>query len=133
MIMDTCIHACDLSTPTRKFDTLKEWTYLLYEEFFIQGDVEKSESMPASFLCDRETVQVPKEQPGFLNYIVIPYWNLVTTVFPATQLLSIRAEENCVAWTYYEETKIDKQVYTKKITDMEVDIRLDTEDDLNKP
>ena len=32
--LDLMIHACDLSTPTRRFDTLKNWTYLLFEEFF---------------------------------------------------------------------------------------------------
>ena len=42
MIMNFCIHACDFSTPTRKFDTCKEWTYLLFEEFFLQGDAEKA-------------------------------------------------------------------------------------------
>ena len=112
MMMDICIHAADLSTPTRKFDTLKEWTYLLYEEFFLQGDAEKKEGMPASFLCDRATVKVSKAQPGFLNFIVIPYWQLMTTVFPATEPLHIRAKENSVKWDNYEETKEDEKVYT---------------------
>ena len=114
MIMDICIHASDLSTPTRKFDTLKEWTYLLYEEFFLQGDDEKAHDMPASFLCDRETVKVSKMQAGFLNFVVIPTWNLVTTVFPATEPLLIRAKENVSNWENYEETKEDEQVYVKK-------------------
>jgi len=33
-LLDFLMHSCDLSTPTRKFDTLKKWTYLLFEEFF---------------------------------------------------------------------------------------------------
>lgn len=33
--LDFLIHCCDLSTPTRNFETLKKWTYLLFEEFFI--------------------------------------------------------------------------------------------------
>ena len=33
-ILDLVIHSCDLSTPTREFDCLREWTYLLFEEFF---------------------------------------------------------------------------------------------------
>ena len=60
-ILDLVIHSCDLSTPTRQFDCLREWTYLLFEEFFKQGDVEKEHLMPASFLCDRDTVQVARE------------------------------------------------------------------------
>ena len=37
-ILDLVIHSCDLSTPTREFDCLREWTYLLFEEFFKQGE-----------------------------------------------------------------------------------------------
>ena len=59
--LDFMIHAADLSTPTRRFDTLKQWTYLLFEEFFLQGDLEKDAGMPASFLCDREKTIVAKE------------------------------------------------------------------------
>jgi len=68
------IHACDLSPPTRRFETVRKWTYLLFEEFFAQGDLEKKSNMPASFLCDRETTKVASEQPGFSNFIVIPIW-----------------------------------------------------------
>ena len=55
------IHACDLSPPARNFETAKKWTYLLFEEFFAQGDSEKNNGMPASFLCDRTTTTVCKE------------------------------------------------------------------------
>jgi len=34
-VLEFLIHTSDLSTPTREFDTVKEWTYLLFEEFFI--------------------------------------------------------------------------------------------------
>lgn len=60
-LLDFLLHSCDLSTATREFDTLKQWTYLLFDEFFKQGDLEKENDMPASFLCDRNTVVIPKE------------------------------------------------------------------------
>ena len=99
--LDFLIHASDLSTPTRKFETLKEWTYLLFEEFFIQGDVEKSNGMQASFLCDRTTTKVANEQPGFCNYIVIPIWNIVSTIMPQTEVAYLRAQENVVNWAHH--------------------------------
>lgn len=49
-----------------------EWTILLFEEFFNQGDVEKEAGLPVSFLCDRETTQIPQSQPGFVNFILAP-------------------------------------------------------------
>ena len=70
--MNILIHAADVSPPTRKFDITRQWTYLLFDEFFDQGDREKIEELPVSMLCDRVTTSVSGCQPGFLNFIVIP-------------------------------------------------------------
>ena len=40
-VLEICMHASDVSQGCRSFDTVKEWTYLLFEEFFHQGDHEK--------------------------------------------------------------------------------------------
>ena len=92
------IHAADLSTPTRNFETLRHWTYLLFDEFFAQGDLEKANNIPTSFLCDRDTVRVCKEQPGFCNYVVMPIWNIVSTIMPQTEVATNRAIDNVVNW-----------------------------------
>ena len=113
-ILEFMIHTSDLSTPTREFETLKHWTYLLFEEFFIQGDVEKSKSLPASFLCDREKTIVAKEQPGFCNYIVLPIWNLASVLLPQMDPCYQRALENTERWKAYEETQEDMTVYELK-------------------
>jgi hypothetical protein len=34
-LLDISLHAADLSVPTRNFKTVKQWTYLLFEEFFL--------------------------------------------------------------------------------------------------
>ena len=115
--LDLMIHACDLSTPTRKFDTLKRWTYLLFDEFFGQGDKEKEHGLNASFLCDRATTIVAKEQPGFSNFIVLPVWKLVATLLPPMEACEMRVIENREAWKTYEETEEDKEVYNVKDAD----------------
>ena len=70
--------------------------------------------MSASFLCDRETTIVAKEQPGFCNYIVIPIWNLVSTIMPQTEVATNRALENVVNWQQHEESQGEREVYTIK-------------------
>ena len=70
--------------------------------------------MSASFLCDRETTRVAKEQPGFCNYIVIPIWNLVSTIMPQTEVAAYRALENVVNWQQHEETEEELEVYKIK-------------------
>ena len=76
------MHSSDFVTFTRKFDTLHDWTYLLFEEFFAQGDVEKENGKEISFLCDRITTNVASQQPGFASFIVMPTWKIVTTILP---------------------------------------------------
>ena len=40
------------------FDIVRKWTYLLFDEFFMQGDLEVKENLAVSFLCDRKTTNV---------------------------------------------------------------------------
>jgi len=70
--MELAIHSCDLSTATRSFEIVHEWTYLLFREFFKQGDIERKEQLPITFLCDRYATNVAKSQPGFCSFVCIP-------------------------------------------------------------
>lgn len=56
--MEVFIHTSDVSQQARSFKVVKEWTYLLFEEFFDQGDLEKSQGLPISMLCDRKNTNV---------------------------------------------------------------------------
>jgi hypothetical protein len=40
-LMEICLHSADVSVPAREFEVVRDWTYLLFEEFFSQGDLEK--------------------------------------------------------------------------------------------
>ena len=80
--MELAIHACDLSTPCRSFEVVHEWTYLLFQEFFKQGDKEKKQDLPVTFLCDRLTVNVAKSQPGFYSFVVLPLYAPLVNVLP---------------------------------------------------
>ena len=52
------VHSADFANSARQFDTTKYGTYMLFEEFFMQGDIEKALELPVSFLCDREATSV---------------------------------------------------------------------------
>lgn len=52
-ILNYCMHACDVGQQTRSFAICEKWTYLLFEEFFHQGDLEKEMNLEVSRLCDR--------------------------------------------------------------------------------
>lgn len=110
-ILEAALHGADVSPPTRSFDTCHDWTYLLFKEFFHQGDCEKRDNVAVSFLCDRKTTSVPKSQPGFINFIVLPLFKQLVTVIPNCQDLYKQAIKNCETWSTYIENAEDKNVY----------------------
>lgn len=60
LLFEIAVHAADVSTQTRPFGLALEWTQLLFDEFFYQGDIEKQKGLPVSFLCDRDTTEIVK-------------------------------------------------------------------------
>ena len=58
MFCEAVVHACDISNCARSFKVVHDWTYLLFEEFFAQGDIEREHGLPISMLCDRSTTSV---------------------------------------------------------------------------
>ena len=92
---------------------VKSWTYLLFEEFFNQGDLEKDQGLPISFLCNRDTTSIPKSQPGFINGITIPLWSVLSEIMPEMKEYVDEAKINVTKWEEYEETEEDKKVYSK--------------------
>lgn len=113
-LIEFAVHAADVSTQTRPFDVAVEWTILLFEEFFHQGDLEKEHGNTISFLCDRETTQIAKSQPGFVNFILAPLFATVSEIMPELKQLELNAKDNSESWKTYEETESFRAVYEKK-------------------
>lgn len=67
-----------------------------------------------SFLCDRDTTAIATNQPGFMNFIVIPLFKTISMVMPDCGSYLNGALENSAKWKQYDETEEDKQVYKKK-------------------
>ena len=72
---------------------------MLFEEFFEQGDKEKDQKLPISFLCDRTTTCISASQPGFMNFIVIPLFATIADLSPELRQLETNAKENAKNWS----------------------------------
>jgi cAMP-specific phosphodiesterase 4/calcium/calmodulin-dependent 3',5'-cyclic nucleotide phosphodiesterase len=65
------------------------------DEFFAQGDQEKSMGLPASPMCDRDTANIPNMQLGFIDFIVAPFFGTLFKIFPhAAHPLAQNLHEN---------------------------------------
>ena len=97
-LFDFLIHSADLAHNTKLFDISLKWVQLLSEEFWLQGDKEKSMNLPVSFLCDRDTYNVPKSQVGFIKGFIIPTFECLVNVFPTLQYSLDNAKTNLKRW-----------------------------------
>jgi len=58
------LHCCDISHPAKRWTEHHQWTSLLLEEFFLQGERESDLGLPFSPLCDRKNTLVAESQIG---------------------------------------------------------------------
>ena len=98
MLLNYLIHAADLGHNTRKFDISLQWVELLSEEFWMQGDMERSKGIPISFLCDRNKIDVPYSQVGFLRGFVLTTYDCLVAMFPSLKYTVDNTINNINEW-----------------------------------
>ncbi|CAD8106543.1 unnamed protein product [Paramecium sonneborni] len=79
---DTLLHAADISNPFKPIKNYEQWTFRVLGEFWLQGDKEKELGLPITMLCDRRTTNVAKSQIGFIDFMVLPYYNTLQQIIP---------------------------------------------------
>ena len=97
--MNLCVHLADISNPTKRFPLYKQWTELLFVEFFAQGDLERSRSAPISYMMDRTTTNIAKSQIGFIEFIVQPSFEIMKLMLPSVEENLLQMAKNKVKWT----------------------------------
>lgn len=104
-VLNFLLHLSDLGNGSRKFDIYEMWVFNLCQEFWDQGDLEKSNGLPVSYLCDRQDVNVPISQIGFLKGIIIPSFKIILDMFPELGFLMENVEKNLEIWQEKEKKK----------------------------
>jgi len=92
--LNCLIHTSDISNPTKPLKIYLQWTERVMNEFWNQGDKEKIQHLPISFLCDRNTVNIPKSQIGFMDEICSPLILTVVEIFPQLNFLVDNLNKN---------------------------------------
>uniref|UniRef100_A0A8C2F2V3 Phosphodiesterase n=1 Tax=Cyprinus carpio TaxID=7962 RepID=A0A8C2F2V3_CYPCA len=90
------LHTADISHPAKNWDLHHRWTTSLLEEFFRQGDKEAELGLPFSPLCDRKSTMVAQSQIGFIDFIVVPTFTVLTDMTEkiVTPLIEERSSVN---------------------------------------
>ena len=97
-LLDFFIHSADLAHNTKLFNISLKWVELLSEEFWLQGDKEKSMGLTVSFLCDRKDTNVPSSQVNFIRGFIIPTFDVLIKIFPTLSYTVENANNNINEW-----------------------------------
>ncbi|KAK3241277.1 hypothetical protein CYMTET_48938 [Cymbomonas tetramitiformis] len=87
LLVNLLLHASDISNPCKPWPICQKWTECVIQEFFEQGDMEKSRNMTISVNMDRETTNRPLSQVNFIEIIVAPLWGNTARLLPPTNEL----------------------------------------------
>lgn len=104
-VINMIIHSADISNPCKPLNIYTKWVDLVFQEFFMQGDLEKNATLPVSMLCDRESIDISKSQIGFIKYVVKPSLDLIIQLIPECQPYF----DNCVSNLAYYEKLVENE------------------------
>ncbi|KAF0716089.1 Aste57867_3036 [Aphanomyces stellatus] len=80
LLMKMIIHTSDVSNPAKARATMLRWTDRVVEEFFSQGDKEKSLGLVVSPFMDRATLALKKMQVSFADFVVSPLFHVWSNI-----------------------------------------------------
>jgi len=98
MFLDLMLHFADISNPLKPFPVCKAWAWRIIDEFFAQGDEEKRLNLPVGMLNDRDKINRPGSQHGFINFLVAPLVISSVNIFPWLHPLSTQMTDNLGTW-----------------------------------
>ncbi|XP_046417242.1 cGMP-dependent 3',5'-cyclic phosphodiesterase-like isoform X2 [Neodiprion virginianus] len=91
---------CDLSDQTKDWRVTKKTAEQIYDEFFSQGDLEKSMGTAPAEMMDRERASIPDLQVQFITNLVLPLFKNLADLFPAAQPLVDTIINNKNVWKH---------------------------------
>jgi len=98
LAMECILHSADVSNPCKVWEVTHAWALVCLEEFFAQGDQEKMLGIPMQFLNDREKLNKPNSQIGFIEFMIAPFFTAQIRIWPPMHQLGENLASNLGIW-----------------------------------
>merc|ERR1711918_154094 len=82
LILNALLHCADVANPMKVWGLCRRIANLCIDEFFAQGDLEKAAGIPVQMLNDRDKVNRPNSQIGFIEFMIAPLAEAMINLFP---------------------------------------------------
>mmetsp|Transcript_151062 Transcript_151062/g.263246 ORF Transcript_151062/g.263246 Transcript_151062/m.263246 type:complete len:957 (-) Transcript_151062:162-3032(-) len=99
LIMNALLHFADVANPMKPWDLCRRIAYLCVDEFFAQGDMERARGIPVQMLNDRDKVNKPNSQIGFIEFMICPFVESMVNLFPQLDELADNLASNVQRWS----------------------------------
>eukprot|EP00435_Cladocopium_sp_Y103_P020171 s3871_g4.t3 len=119
--LELFLHFADVSNPLKPFPVCQKWAWRVLDEFFEQGDEEKSLGLPVGMLNDRDKINRPGSQHGFIQFLVAPLVFGTVRIFPDLHPVSTQMAENLAQWKtlWVEDAHPSEEDVAKKEADVQ--------------
>lgn len=98
LVLQLALKAADISHTSKSLETHRRWTESITEEFYSQGDAERTKNLPLSPFMDRSTGNLPKSQIGFIGFLVMPLYEAWVDVFEESAPALEGVQRNLAYW-----------------------------------
>jgi hypothetical protein len=98
LLLNMFLHTADVSNPCKPWKVCLEWANRVLEEFFLQGDKEKELGLTVQMLNDRNKVNKPNSQIGFIEFIVTPLMVSCIKILPNLYEFGNNIDSNIRQW-----------------------------------
>jgi len=97
-VLNCVLHSGDVSNPCRAWEVTHAWALVCLEEFFAQGDQEKMLGIPVQFLNDRDKLNQPNSQIGFIEFMISPFFVAQIRLWPNLHEMGNNLSQNIANW-----------------------------------
>lgn len=111
LLMKIIMKCADINNQSRPFYIAKKWSHMCIQEFLSQGEKEKQRNLPVSPLMDADTLNFPKSQIDFIDFIIEPLFKHVISVFPTLTLLLQSIQHNRNQWKVLLDERDKKKAF----------------------
>jgi len=98
LVLNALVHSADVGNPTKPWEICKTLAHLCLDEFFAQGDLERAAGIPVQMLNDRDKVNRPNSQVGFIEFVITPLVVNLVSLFPQLDAIALRLGQNAQLW-----------------------------------
>lgn len=105
LLLQIAIKSSDLGHCSKKLSLHLRWTELIVEEMFQQGDKERELGKTISSFCDRTSADTPKNQIGFFEFVILPWWRALWQLDGRFGSLTHATEGNHLYWVELRNTE----------------------------